>query len=387
MDRMAGDSGKRVPRSPGRLLLMAGMAVFVLTGVSGCIAQWMYGGIPNRVEMEPRVHALAGLNTGYDEFNAVAAPPPLHMDALVVFAGNAGSQGERFAIEAGRLRLTQNPYSQSRDKRPPPPRIESGRTGSFPLIPPAPGNLRGPTALVSPHIAERGYEHPPASHHMTLGLTQDKAPLPWVGNGVLGDGGVWMFDSDHEGRRNLYFVAPDGRPRPFFGNLPGADEAYAAYDFQRHELYFSSNRSGRFQLYRYRNHSRNTDFARWLDNPALAARIEPAAEFHAEADTLAPFVEGNLLVFASNRPGGFGGFDLYASEHRDGAWSRPRNLQDLLPAGVEVNSASNEFRPSLLTMRLKHYHELRLLLFSSDRPGGQGGYDLYVTALPRGREW
>lgn len=380
----AEQSNKRLPE--WFLLITGGTVGVILLVLSGCLMQWIYGDIPNRLEMEPQVYSLTGLNSRYDDFNAVAAPPPLHMDGLIVFAGNARTFGKRFDIETGRLELTQNPYSQSKDKRPPPPRIESLRTGPFLLIPPGSANLRGPTPLVSSVIAEQNYDHPPFSHYMTMGLTQDKAPLPWSGKGVLPNGGVWMFDSDQTGRRNLYFVDDTGTVRPFFGNDPQSDDAYATYDFERHDLYFSSNRSGRFQLYRYRNHSRNTRFSEWLGNPALASVIEPAEEFFADADadSMAPFVEGNLLVFASNRSGTHGGFDLYASLYSDNRWSAPRNMQGMMPKGVALNTPANEFRPSLLTMRLKNYHELRVLLFSSDRPGGQGGYDLYVTALPQG---
>ena len=373
-------------RLPERFLLIAGGTVVILLALGGCLMQWMYGDIPNRLVMDPHIYALNGSNSRYDDFNAVAAPPSLTMDALIVFSSNARTHGERFSMETGRFELVQNPYSQSKDKRPPPARIEAQRTGPFPLIPPASGNLRGPTPLVSSTIAERDYASPPFSHYMTLELTQDKMPLAWDKAGVLENGAVWMFDSDQTGHRNLYFVDDAGTVRPFFGNDPQSDDAYATYDFERHELYFSSNRSGRFQLYRYRNHSRNTRFSEWLGNPALASVIESAEEFFADADSMAPFVEGNLLVFASNRSGTHGGFDLYASIYSDNRWSSPQNMQDLMPKGVALNTPANEFRPSLLTMRLKNYHELRVLLFSSDRPGGQGGYDLYVTALPQSGE-
>jgi hypothetical protein len=93
----------------------------------------------------------------------------------------------------------------------------------------------------------------------------------------------------------------------------------------------------------------------------------------------------NMLVFASDRPGGFGGYDLYLSRYtRDEVWSEPANLQALMPDGVLLNTPANEFRPSLLVFPRGAYHgdSHRVLLFSSDRAGGRGGYDLYLTALP-----
>ena len=51
-----------------------------------------------------------------------------------------------------------------------------------------------------------------------------------------------------------------------------------------------------------------------------------------------PYVSpgGTLLIFKSNRPGGEGGFDIYASVRKGDAWTPPRNL------GPGVNSSDDE---------------------------------------------
>jgi hypothetical protein len=349
--------------------------------LSGCIMDAMYGGIPNAVNMEPAVYNLEGINGPHDDFNAVAGPPPLAMDAFIAFASNDASRGGLFSIDAGRLTVVQNPYPSRRQTHPPRPAITAQRLGAFVRIPDLPGNVRGPMPLASTMVPERRYGQQ-FEHHMTRELTLNDEPLSGNSSGVLPAGGVWMFDADHDGRRNLYFVDDSGRVRPFFGNDPQADDAYAAYDFIRHELYFCSNRSGNYRLYRYRNVSRDLNFAQWLGNAKLAAEIVPATEFDAPGQTMAPFVFGDYLVLASDRPGGRGGFDLYLSRHVAGRWESPVNLQTLMPSGVELNTAGNEFRPSVLTMGFSDFQDLRVLLFSSDRPGGMGGYDLYLTALP-----
>ena len=56
--------------------------------------------------------------------------------------------------------------------------------------------------------------------------------------------------------------------------------------------------------------------------------------------TLAP--AGDALVFASDRPGGLGGWDLYVTWREDDAWSRPHNL------GAPINSASDELGPTIV---------------------------------------
>jgi len=347
----------------------------------GCIMDALYGGLPDAVRMEPAIYALDGINGPHDEFNAVAGPPPLEMDAFIAFASNDVSRGGLFSIDAGRLTLLQNPYPSRRQRRPPAPGFAARRLGPFAPIPVLPGHVRGPTPFASTLVPDRDYGKP-FQHYMTRKLIQKEEPLPGAGSGALASGGVWMFDADHQGRRNLYFVDDSGRVRPFFGNDPQVDDAYATYDFSRHELLFCSNRSGTYRLYRYRNASRNLNFGEWLGDAGLAGKIVPAIEFDAPGQTMAPFISGDLLFFASDRPGGRGGFDLYLSRYADGRWGAPVNLQKFMPSGVELNTAENEFRPSVLTLGFADFADWRVLLFSSDRPGGRGGYDLYLTALP-----
>jgi len=74
------------------------------------------------------------------------------------------------------------------------------------------------------------------------------------------------------------------------------------------------------------------------------------------------------LYFQSNRPGGLGGFDLWRSRRacRACAWDVPVNL------GPVVNGPGNEYAPNLST-------DGHLLFFASDRPGGSGLTDIYVS--------
>ena len=87
-------------------------------------------------------------------------------------------------------------------------------------------------------------------------------------------------------------------------------------------------------------------------------------------DDSSPFIsaDGLSLYFASNRPGGTGDFDLWVSkrESTDDDWGTPVNL------GQTLNSSSLEWHPSLTADGLELY-------FDSDRPGGQGSWDLWVS--------
>jgi hypothetical protein len=82
--------------------------------------------------------------------------------------------------------------------------------------------------------------------------------------------------------------------------------------------------------------------------------------------------DGLEIIFFSNRPGTLGGADLWASARETvfESWSVPVNL------GRVVNSPSNE-APSYLSS------DGRVLFMTSDRPGGFGAGDLYVTTRER----
>ena len=77
---------------------------------------------------------------------------------------------------------------------------------------------------------------------------------------------------------------------------------------------------------------------------------------------------GKSIYFSRcQAPGGFGSCDLYISNLKeDSTWSAPQNL------GINVNSRGWESQPSLS-------HTEDTLFFSSDRLGGFGMTDLYMT--------
>ena len=80
--------------------------------------------------------------------------------------------------------------------------------------------------------------------------------------------------------------------------------------------------------------------------------------------------DGKYLYFASNRPDGFGGYDIYVSVRTGTTWSAPENL------GPVVNSPGDEISP---------YFDGTSLYFSSDWHSGMGGYDVYRAESEGGR--
>lgn len=79
-----------------------------------------------------------------------------------------------------------------------------------------------------------------------------------------------------------------------------------------------------------------------------------------------PYFAGDtVLLFSSNRPGGFGGFDIYRSVLRNGSWTSPQNL------GQQINTAYDEKTPFLA-------RDGKTLYFSSnDSKKSIGGYDVF----------
>lgn len=75
-------------------------------------------------------------------------------------------------------------------------------------------------------------------------------------------------------------------------------------------------------------------------------------------------IDGYTLYFASNRPGGYGGTDIWCCTLEEGRWSEPKNL------GPAVNTKGNETAPYI------HFDD-KTLYFASDGHTGMGGMDLY----------
>ena len=85
--------------------------------------------------------------------------------------------------------------------------------------------------------------------------------------------------------------------------------------------------------------------------------------------------DGRTLVFtACNRQDGYGSCDLYISKKEGKDWSQPVNL------GENVNTRDWESQPSLSA-------DGHTLYFASDRRGGQGKRDIWVTQLDEKNTW
>jgi Tol biopolymer transport system component len=101
-------------------------------------------------------------------------------------------------------------------------------------------------------------------------------------------------------------------------------------------IYFGSDRAGgkgRTDIYRSRFVN-----GKYVEAENLGDAIN--TQFNEFEPFIAP--DGSFLIFmAGGRADGRGGFDLYISYNRNGAWTTPTNLGD------QINSSSNEYSPTI----------------------------------------
>ena len=83
----------------------------------------------------------------------------------------------------------------------------------------------------------------------------------------------------------------------------------------------------------------------------------------------------NIMYFSSNRPGGYGGYDLYVVKRlANGKWGRIYNL------GPKINTVGNEDTPFI-------FADDKMLYFSSDGHDGMGGYDIFEAEIISDTSW
>lgn len=186
------------------------------------------------------------------------------------------------------------------------------------------------------------------------------------GQGLNGDFDIWFSRLQN---KNNGFSLPPSFSVPQSVPAPVNSAAFEGQPFIRKtadgwELFFtafaSAERPGPQQTNIY-----VTRFSqgRWSKPQAI---FEINTDFNERMATLS--ADGNLLIFSSDRPGGFGQDDIWFSRYdqENKRWGKAQN------AGAAINSSDSEISPSLHTDGVTLY-------FSSNRIEGVGGYDLYVT--------
>jgi hypothetical protein len=129
-------------------------------------------------------------------------------------------------------------------------------------------------------------------------------------------------------------------------------------------LHFSSDRPGGYGEYDIWVSTRDTPDDSWGTPVNLGPTVNSAGTEWSQCTS----ADGLELYITSTRPGGFGGSDLWLTTRttKEGEWSTLINL------GSTINSSANEIFPSLSPDGL-------LLFTTSERSGGYGTRDIWVS--------
>lgn len=89
--------------------------------------------------------------------------------------------------------------------------------------------------------------------------------------------------------------------------------------------------------------------------------------------TIAP--DGRTMYFVSDRPGGFGGRDIYSMRKiNDSTWTKPQNM------GSTINTEFDEESPFVSI-------DNKMLYFSSNGPNSMGGFDIFISKKDSDGNW
>lgn len=294
-------------------------------------------------EFPDTVVTLDNFNTAYDDYNTNVYQLP--GSTSVIFSSNRKSSGGQFDLEQGRIDF-----------------IFDQTTGAFGLASTmtndafinklintvkTAGNDFGPYRLYS---SFDGYEY-------------------FVLSSVNAQGNLDFFYTKNRPVFSATVLPDIEGPYPVKILNTTSDDGYFSIDSNLDSVYFCTNNGGNFDIFLH-NIPAETEISKWFNlDYAVSAKVDSV---NTSSDDKCPMVFKKILVFTSNRPGGLGGFDLYYSVFRKGNWSSPVNM------GPGINSSSDEYRPVI------GYHPdytNNFLMFSSNRPGGKGGYDLYYTGI------
>jgi hypothetical protein len=152
-----------------------------------------------------------------------------------------------------------------------------------------------------------------------------------------------------------------------------AQDFYPTLNTEKTKIYWSSNRDGPFNIYFTELDQTGDiliDMAHGGGYPVIKDDV-----LNSEDDDKCPSITNQTMVFASNRKGGFGGYDLYYSYFENGEWSEPVHF------GREINTEYDEYRPIVRSQPWEFDNDM--MIFSSNRPGGKGGFDLYYVGIER----
>lgn len=278
---------------------------------------------------------MESINSNFDDYNTL---PPYEFSDKIYFSSNRNSSGDNFDIIAANTKFTFHQYESKIGNS-----HESRLEDDFDIV------YNKFNDLINTKYNELGPIHI---------LNPDNSAND-----------VFMFSNDKRGNYNIYYVKFINGDSVFMLNFLNTDknEYYPTYHKESNSLFFCSDRDGNnFNIYQA---FLDKDSLSFLDNLKLDSNdnINKLEILSSSNNDKCPFILENTIVFVSDREGDF---DIYYSNYINKNWTIPQNI------GNNINSENNEYRPILVKVD-EFINDL--LIFSSDRSGGKGGYDLYYV--------
>ncbi len=229
------------------------------------------------------------------------------------------------------------------------------------------GNNKGESHLVISSLDQNNYLKPPAALRALFDQTVGEGPLTYsTSTNVV----FFAKNNFKTGYRHipesgmslsLHYALLDGdggwteiKPFPFNGS--GYSSGFPSLSPDGKTLFFASDRPdgyGGYDLYVSRKIGDT-----WTTPENLGPKV------NTQGNEISPFFDGTTIYFSSDWHMGLGGYDCFKATRTGSDWNRVFHL------GSQVNSAGDDFG-------FIHHPESKISYFASNRSGGKGNYDLY----------
>jgi len=290
---------------------------------------------------------LQELNSEFDDYNSDLPYP--YMSSDIYFSSNRNSQGVDFDIICGKLQFS---YHKGDD-------------------------------ILNLSVSSASYEKEPKLLFPKINSSFDElGPHSYIYNNYISENHsridmLFFYATNSEQKFKINFVeltnwnySNNSVSEPIsLGQInENGDNLYPSIGEDRTKLYFCSNRDDSYFSIYSATYSSEITKQSLIDDDVFEIRKEEI--LCSSYDDKCPYVFGNFMVFTSSRDGNF---DIWFSKFENNQWTEPMKF------GEEINSTtSNEYRP--IVFNILGYN---VMVFSSDRLGGKGGYDLYIAKIDK----
>ena len=207
----------------------------------------------------------------------------------------------------------------------------------------------------------------PYTEHTPV-VTADETEMYFTSRRKLFPDSKLMYDGEYD--ENIYVAYKDStgkwsKVKPLMNIDTKAHEATITISHDGNKLFiYKDEDNGSIYVSDYKN-------GHWTTPRKLGPNINtPYRETHCSLS-----VDGKTLYFTSDRPGGYGGLDIWVSHLQpDGTWGPAKNL------GPVINTDKDEEGPFI-------FYDGKTLYFSSKGHNTMGGYDIFRSTLTDFGTW